>query len=224
LWCGRGQAPAGGRTETNWTTISALATGVGTLVLAIATFASVRSGSRSARVAERALMVGLRPLLVPSRLNDPAQKIFFQEGKPIMLEGGRGVAEVGDDVVYLAISLRDAGRGIAVLHGWRFQAGRELDPPRPDLDAFRHQNRDILIAPDDIGFWQGAFRDDADPQHDEAVAAIKANDALTIDLLYGDHEGGQRVISRMMMQRTGEDKPWLASVVRHWNVDRPDPR
>jgi len=214
----------------DWTTVSSLATGVGTLVLAVATFASVRSANRSARVAERALMVGLRPLLVPSRLDDPAQKIFFAEGRYVMLAGGRGAAEVGDGVVYLAISLRNAGRGIAVLHGWRFQVGRELDPPRPDPDMFRHQNRDILIAPGDIGFWQGAFRDDADPQHDDAVAAVKANEVLTVDLLYGDHEGGQRVMSRMMLQRlTGDepvtdDRPWVASVVRHWNVDRPDPR
>jgi hypothetical protein len=193
-------------------------------VLAVATFASVRSANRSARVAERALMVGLRPLLVNSRLDDPAQKIFFQEGKPVMLAGGRGDAELGPDVVYLAISIRNAGRGIAVLHGWRFQVGRELSPPRPDPDSFRHQSRDILIAPGDIGFWQGAFRDTSDPQFDEAAAAIKANEVLTIDLLYGDHEGGQRVISRMMLQRSSEAGPWLSSVIRHWNVDRPDPR
>ena len=49
----------------DWTTISSLTTGAGTLVLAIATFAAVRSANRAARVAEEALSVGLRPLLVP---------------------------------------------------------------------------------------------------------------------------------------------------------------
>jgi hypothetical protein len=208
----------------NWETISSLATGAGTLVLAIATFASVRSANRAARVAEQALMINVRPLLVPSRLNDPAQKIFFQEGKFVPLEGGRGAAEIDNQVVYLAISLRGAGRGIAVLHGWHFLAGIELQPERPDLDGFRHQARDILIAPDDIGFWQGAFRDSADPQYDEAMKAVGNSEPLTIDLLYGDQEGGQRVISRMMLRRSGQDRPWIASVVRHWNVDRPDPR
>ena len=48
---------------TNWSTISSLATGVGTLVLAIATFASVRSSNRSARVAEVALQEQRRPVL-----------------------------------------------------------------------------------------------------------------------------------------------------------------
>ncbi len=208
----------------NWTTVSSLATGGGTLVLAVATFASVRSANRSARVAQQALQVNMRPLLMPSRLDDPQQKIFFQEGKYVILAGGCGVAEVENGVVYMAISLRDVGQGIAVLHGWRFEVGRLLNPQRPDPDAFRQQGRDLLIAPADIGFWQGAFRDGADPQHDDAAAAVMRNDVLTIDLLYGDNEGGQRVISRMMLQRTSDDRPWIASVVRHWNVDRPDPR
>ena len=41
---------------TDWVTISALATAGGTLVLALATFASVRSANRAARVAERSLL------------------------------------------------------------------------------------------------------------------------------------------------------------------------
>jgi hypothetical protein len=208
----------------NWATISSLATGAGTLVLAIATFWAVRSANRAARVAEQALLINMRPLLVPSRLDDTAQKIFFQEGRYQLLEGGRGAADLENGVVYLAISLRNAGRGISVLHGWHFRAGQELSPQRPHLDAFRHQGRDILIAPGDIGFWQGAFRDSADPQYDDAVTVVKGGEVLTIDLLYGDSEGGQRVVSRMMLRRSGEDRPWIASVVRHWNVDRPDPR
>jgi hypothetical protein len=194
-------------------------------VLAIATFAAVRSANKAARVAEQALMVGTRPLLVTSRLDDPVQKIFFVEGKWHKVEGGRGTAEVEDGIVYLTISLRNAGRGIAVIHGWHFDSGRGPQAAaRPDPDGFRHQQRDIMIAPGDIGFWQAAFRDEADPQYDQAVGAVKANDVLLIDVLYGDHEGGQRAITRMTLQRSGEDHPWLGSAVRHWNLDRPDPR
>lgn len=191
----------------------------------------MRSANRAARVAEQALLVNMRPLLVNSRLDDPSQKIFFQEGRSVLLEGGRGAAAFENDVVYLAISVRNAGRGIAVLHGWHFMAGTQVNPPRPDPDTFRHQGRDIMIAPDDAGFWQGAFRETGDPQYDEAVEVVKNGDALTVDLLYGDIDGGQRVISRMMLRRRqpapdGADgpTPWIASVVRHWNVDRPDPR
>ena len=44
-----------------------------------------------------------------------------------------------------------------------------------------------------------------------------------VDLLYGDHEGGQRMISRFVI-RPLDDGQWLASVGRHWNLDRADPR
>jgi hypothetical protein len=46
----------------------------------MSTFASVRSANRAARAAEEALAVGLQPLLVPSRLQDDRQKIFFIAG------------------------------------------------------------------------------------------------------------------------------------------------
>jgi hypothetical protein len=45
----------------DWVTISSLATAGGTLVLAVATFSSVTSSDRSARVAGRSPLVGLRP-------------------------------------------------------------------------------------------------------------------------------------------------------------------
>jgi hypothetical protein len=46
---------------------------------------------------------------------------------------------------------------------------------------------------------------------------------VTIDLLYGDHEGGQRMISRFALSATPKGS-WLAVVGRHWNLDRPNPR
>ncbi len=58
----------------DWVTVSALATADGTLVLAVATFASLRSANRAARAAERSLLAGLRPLLMPSRLQDPRDR------------------------------------------------------------------------------------------------------------------------------------------------------
>jgi hypothetical protein len=216
----------------DWATISALATAGGTLVLAVATFASVRSANRSARVAQAALMINMRPLLIPSRLNDPPQKVFFQEGSAFRLEGGRGFIEYPDDstgVVYLGLSLRNSGQGIGVIHGWRFAEGRELNPQRPKPETFRLQQLDLAIAPGDVGFWEGALRDSDDSVHAEGVRAVKETGVGTIDLLYGDYDGGQRVISRMMLRRVfpeDADRPptWLATAVRHWNLDRPDPR
>ena len=44
----------------DWQTIGALATAGGTLVLAVATFGAIRSANRSARVAEQAMLMGMR--------------------------------------------------------------------------------------------------------------------------------------------------------------------
>ena len=44
-----------------------------------------------------------------------------------------------------------------------------------------------------------------------------------VEVLYGDYQGGQRVVSRFGLSPR-EDGGWLASVARHWNVDRASPR
>jgi hypothetical protein len=41
------------------------------------------------RVAERTLLAGLRPLLVPSKFDDSPQKIGFVDEKWVVAEGGR---------------------------------------------------------------------------------------------------------------------------------------
>jgi len=207
----------------NWTQVSDLATGVGTLVLAVATFAAVRSANRAARAAERSLLAGLRPLMVPSRLEDGEQKVFFSDGWHEMVPGGGAIAADHDGVIYLAASLRNAGNGIGVLHGWMFYPGDYRGNEHPDPATFRRQARDLYIAPGDIGFWQGAFRDPAEQDHEAARKAIEAGDPLTVDLLYGDYEGGQRMVSRFLL-RPGREDHWLLTVIHHWNVDRPDPR
>jgi hypothetical protein len=208
----------------DWTTAASLATAAGTLVLAIATFASVRSAGRSARVAERALQLGLRPVLAPSRLQDPPQKIMFADRHFVSVEGGRGVAEVGDDVVYLAMAVRNVGSGLAVLHGWSFRVHYALaDVPHAPPEQFRRLTRDIFVPSGDIGFWQGAFRDPTEPQYAEARQAVLDREPLTVELMYGDHEGGQRVITRFTLTPIS-DSGWLAAVSLHWNLDRPAPR
>jgi len=208
----------------DWATISALATAGGTLVLGVATFASVRSANRAARAAERSLLSGLRPLLVPSRLQDPPEKISFVDQHWVRIDGGHAVAEVTDEAIYLAIALRNVGSGIAVLHGWRFHGElRSGDQSAPDLKDFRRLTRDIYVPAGDNGFWQGAFREPATPEFSAARNAINARAGVTVDLLYGDFEGGQRSISRFSLLPV-QELGWLTSVGRHWNLDRPAPR
>ena len=208
-----------------WVTISALATALGTLVLALATFASVRSANRAARVAERTLLAGLRPLLVPSRFDDPMQKIFFADERYVRVEGGRASFEIDEDAILMVISLRNAGAGVAVLHGYHFYPERLLGADRGPtaLDSFARLTRDIYVPARDVGFWQGAFRDPSDPAFTEAKAAIEERRPLTVDILYGDHEGGQRTIARFGLLSHSEDV-WMPTVGRYWNVDREDPR
>jgi hypothetical protein len=208
----------------DWVTISSLATASGTLVLAAATFGSVRSANRAARIAERALQVGLRPLLMPSRLEDPMLKVLWVDGHHSRLEGGRAAVEVKDGVIYLAMSLRNVGSGMAVLHGWHPVAAQVRgDEPHANVGRFRILTRDLYVPAGDVGFWQGALRDPVEPGYDELCEAIQAHRRLTVELLYGDHEGGQRMVSRFALS-SGDGTTWLASVGRHWNLDRPDPR
>jgi hypothetical protein len=267
---------------TDWAdTVSELTTGVGTLVLAVATFAAVRSANRSARTAEESMRAGMRPILMHSRLTDPVQKINFGDGKWVAIPGCGAAVEATENVVYLAISVRNAGTGMGILHGWRVGTGRqELGADHTELGLFTPQSRDLYVAPADVGFWQGALRDPATELFAEVSAAVPDRQLLWVELLYGDFEGGQRVISRFNLTyaggrqfgradhdgrpRLGRDQGradagdgdpggpdpdgggtghestghestghgggehgggrWLASVVRHWNVDRPNPR
>jgi hypothetical protein len=209
---------------TDWATISSLATAAGTLVLAVATFSSVRSANRAARAAERSLLAGLRPLLMPSRLEDPPEKFAFVDGHWVKLPGGRGTVEVADGIVYMGIALRNAGSGIAVLHGWFLTPERLLgDAGHVEPTEFHRLTRDIYVPAGDTGFWQGALRDPSDPTHAAVREAVAAGQAVTIDLLYGDHEGGQRTISRFSLSPSA-DSSWFVAVSRHWSLDRADPR
>jgi hypothetical protein len=210
----------------NWTTLADLGTALGTLILAIATFASVRSGSRSARLSERSLLEAIRPLLLPSRLQDEPQKIGFADDHWVHLPGGHGSAEVVGETIYLSIAVRNVGPGLAVLNAWMLYPDRTgLDGDRPALDGFRRLTRDLYIAPRDTGFWQGTFRDSSEPGFAEAAQVIRDREAFTVDILYTDAEGGQRIITRFSMIPAKRAKDgWLSAVSRHWSLDREDPR
>ena len=209
----------------DWVTVSSLATAAGTLVLAVATFSAVRSSNRSARIAEMALQEQRRPLLAPSRLEDPKQKIMFLEGNWVNASGGHGVVEHVDGIVYLAISLRNVGSGIAVCQGWavRSGSGSSLNyPTHAPVEEFRLQSRDLYVPVGDIGMWQGALRNPDDPVRVAVVDAIETGQQITVELLYSDQVGLQRTISRFNLVPTEDTR--LASLSRHWYLDWDGPR
>ncbi len=190
-------------------------------MLAVATYASVRSANRAARTAEQSLLAGLRPLLVQSSPEDAALRAGFADGVTVTVPGEGAGVEVVDGRVYLALSLRNVGSGIAVLHGGYVFPERQLASGDPaPLDSFRLLTRDIFIPPGKIGFWQVAFRD-ADEQREQMRAAVERG-SFTAQVLYGDYEGGQRVVSQFGVSR--EVDGWRVGVNRHWQLDRVDPR
>lgn len=211
-------------------TIAALATAGGTLVLAVATFGATRSANRSARLSERALQVGLRPVLFNARPQDPPQKVGYIDGHWVLLRDGLVAVQERDENLYLSIPLRNVGPGLAVLHGWHLWPRRTTGehPPVPP-EAFRLHSRDLYVPAGDIGFWQAALRDRGDPLYEPVRSAIRERNSMSVDVLYGDHEGGQRTITRFFLEpreHDGAEEPWLwlCSTSRHWNLDRPDPR
>jgi len=193
-------------------------------VLAFATFGSVRSANRAARAAERSLLAGLRPVLMPSNIDDVPLKVGFMDDRWYMVPGSGAVAEAAEGAIYFVASLRNMGSGIAVLHGWYMHPDLELpfDEHAP-LEDFHRLTRDLYIAPGQPGFFQGAFRDPVAPEFEIARSAIEGRRRIGIEILYGDHEGGQRTVS-LFAFTPRQDGAWTVSVSRHWSIDRPGPR
>jgi hypothetical protein len=210
----------------DWSTIANLGTAGGTGLLAVATFSATRSANNAARNAERGLLDGLRPVLMPTRWEDPTQKVRFIDGHRVKVQGGRAVLEVSDEAAYLVMSLRNVGRGLAVLHGW--DLGLDNTAPHRAADEYHRLNRDIYIAPGDGGFCQVAVREPGSDQFLALAERVKDGQSFVVDVLYGDVEGGQRVITRIGLSRSpapgSDDNEWAISAGRHWNLDRPDPR
>jgi hypothetical protein len=211
---------------TDWSEIASLATGAGTLVLAIATFSSVRASQRSARIAEQVLLVNQRPVLAPASETDPSISVTFGDRHFTTVAGGLAAVELEDDHFYFVLPLRNVGAGIAVLHAWQVTptpTAAAAATEKPDLTRLRAQQRDLYIPVGTVGFWQGALRERDDEMRAGIDDAYAAGERLTLDILYGDHEGGQRVVTRFSLVPF-RDGAWLPGVTRHWRLDGVNPR
>src|SRR5579862_2802643 len=146
-------------------TIASLATAAGTLVLAVATFSATRSANRSARIAERALDMNLRPVLIPAHEWDAAERVtFFDE--IVQLRGGFATVEDRGGNLYFAAQLRNVGAGIGVLTSWLVEVGPDMPsstrtsiPGReslaslevpPNYDSFVQQQRSLYVPAGDV--------------------------------------------------------------------------
>jgi hypothetical protein len=74
-------------------------------------------------------------VLVPSRLEDPSDKVMWVDDHWATLRGGRASVELVDGNIYLAVSLRNVGAGIAVLQAWH--PTPDPRPGQPHLGGYR---------------------------------------------------------------------------------------
>jgi hypothetical protein len=215
---------------TDWVTLADIGTAAGTLILAGSTFVAVRASARSTTIAERALLAGQRPVLAPAGPEDPTASVQFADGLVFPVGNGQPLVQRDSGIIYLAIPLRNAGAGLATLRGYRLQGepaahvtedsrgvARHLRgdaPPQPL--TFSPQQRDLLISTSRAGFWQAALRDPESILYKEIMQAIETRGRITVDVLYGDHEGGQPSVTRFVL--LPEEGSWRCDAVRYWNL------
>ena len=170
------------------------------------------------------MLIRQQPFLVPSREGDPVERVRFADDVVLEVSGHGGAVKAKADNIYMAIALRNAGEGLAVIHGWLAAVRDTTDQSVPDMADFRLQTRDLFIAPGETGFWQGAIRDGDHDSYDSLRLAAENHDRVIVDILYGDREGGQRTIARFTVSEWPRVEGERADVVRYWNVDSDDPR
>jgi hypothetical protein len=156
--------------------------------------------------------------------------VQFADGRVFSVCTGQALVHDEAGIIYLAIPLRNEGVGPALLRGYRVEGevrsevtrdprdvARHLrgDPP-PQAESFSVQQRDLLISTRRPGFWQAALRDPATSRYKEIKRAIESGGRITVDVLYGDHEGGQPAVTRFVL--LPDAAAWRFDAVRYWSL------
>ena len=129
---------------------------------------------------------------------------MFVDRHWMSVDGGHAGVELADGVVYLAMPVRNVGNGIAVIEilGLPFAGQLTVGDVGIEVEHFRPQTRSLWIPPGDVGFWQAALRDETEEIFGVIAEAI-GEGAVTVELLYRDHEGG-RTVTRFSLSATTE--------------------
>ena len=167
-------------------------------MLALATFSAVRSSNRSARIAEETLLTGMRPLLVPSLIEDPVHKVLWQDRHTAKVGGGRAVAEEDGGVVYLAIGLRNLGTGIALLHGWYPNPDQVLvDRHHVEVEDFRRLTIDLYVPAGGTGYCAPMSLSSSDGRH--RVVELPVSQHGKKDIAAPSRQGHQRLLMTLAL-------------------------
>jgi hypothetical protein len=213
----------------SWADAAQRATAGGTLVLAVATFQSVRSANRAARVAEQALQMNLQPVLVTSRPEDPPERVTFREGVVLEAPAGGAFVDEVEGNFFVVLPLRNVGNGLAVLRAGHValaevvelrlqQQGDQGPTAWPESrEAYRDLQGDLFVPSGERGYWQIGVRGTDDPFHPALAKAIADRQRLIVTLLYTDHLGGHRSKTQFVLTPV-DDGSWFASVIRHKGI------
>ena len=126
-------------------------------------------------------------------------------------------------MIYLAAALRNAGNGVAVLHGWYPSVDWQLAPQtHAPVEQFRRLTRDLHIPAGDVGFWQGAIRDPGDPY----PRSSSPRSQRTTDPPSTSSTATTRAASvPSLASPSHRSKTAICSTSsRYWNLDQRDPR
>ncbi len=170
------------------------------------------------------MLAGQRPYLIASREDDPLERVRFGDDVVLEVSGHGGAIKSKHENVYMAMALRNAGSGLAVIQGWIAAVRATTDRECPPVESFRLQQRDLYIPAGETGFWQGAIRTVDDPAYPSVSAAAQNRERVMIDILYADADGGQRTIARFSVADWPRVEGERADLIRVWNVDRDEPR
>jgi hypothetical protein len=93
----------------------------------------------------------------------------------------------------------------------------------PSLADFRQQQLDLYIPAGETGYWQGGLYEPGEPGYRDVIDTLNSGGGVIwVDLLYGDHEGGQRMIVRFGMSEWpndgAEEIGERAYVLRYWDA------
>ena len=212
----------------DWTTISALATAGGTLALAVATYSAGAVGATFRRASPRSTrQIGLRPVLMASRLQDPPEKVGWVDDHWAKVQGGRPCrgrrrehrSSPGRCATSAPASRCSRDGGPSAERRLRRAVPADSSTSSRTPDSGRRA-RDLYIP----AAMSASGRERCGTRDDDAYSTCcgpsstrAAHDRRTCSTR--DHEGGQQRDQPLRHCLPGQDSGWhVSAIVRHWNL------